>query len=140
MKKRERRQEETGSQWINAMCELLKGGVLAGVVTIAALLLCAVLVSVGAVREQWLEGAVLACCVVGAMAGGLYAVRRLYGRTLLTGAGVGMILFLLLLTAGLLAYDTASVEQGGAEILCACLCGGTISGIFGRRPKKKRRR
>ena len=37
MKKRERRQEETGSQWINAMCELLKGGVLAGVVTIAAL-------------------------------------------------------------------------------------------------------
>ena len=54
MKKKERRPKEMGSQWLNAMCEVLKGGVLAGVVTILVLLICAVLVSVGLVPvEAW---------------------------------------------------------------------------------------
>ena len=44
MKKKERRPEESGNQWLNTMCEVLKGGVLAGVASILALLLCAVLV------------------------------------------------------------------------------------------------
>ena len=140
MRKRERRQEDPGSQWINAMCDLLKGGVLAGVVAILALLLCAGLVSAGLLRERWMEGTVLAVCVLGALSGGLYAARRIGRRTLLAGLGVGCVLFLLLLTAGLLAYDTASMEQGGTGILCACLCGGGIAGVLGGASKKKRRR
>lgn len=140
MKRQERRQEESGNQWISAMCELLKGGVLAGVAAILALLLCAVLVSSGVLRERWMDGAVLAVCVAGALTGGLYAVRKIGSRTLLVGLGVGLILFLLLLTAGLLAYETASIEQGGVGILCACLCGGGIAGVLGRGAKKKRRR
>ena len=48
MKKRDRRQEDQGGvQWLNAMCEVLKGGVLAGVTAILSLLACAVLVSLG---------------------------------------------------------------------------------------------
>ena len=137
MKKRDRRQEDPGSQWINAMCELLKGGVIAGVASILSLLLCAVLVSSGLLKEQWMEEAVLACCVLGALIGGLYGVRKIGRRTLLVGLGVGGILFLLLLTAGLLAYEDASVEQGGVEILCACLCGGGIAGILGGDGEKK---
>ena len=140
MKKREKRQEEPASQWMDAMCELLKGGVLAGVVTLLVLLMCAVLVSMGALQERWMEGAVLACCVAGALTGGAYGVRRIGSRTLLVGLGVGVVLFLLLMTAGLLAFETASVEHGGAGILCACLCGGGISGFFGRGSKKKRKR
>lgn len=140
MKKRDRHQEETGSQWINTMCDMLKGGVLAGVVTILALLLCAVLVSAGMLRERWMEGAVLAVCVLGALSGGLHAARKIGRRTLLAGLGVGVVLFLLLLTAGFLAYDTASMEQGGTGILCACLCGGGIAGILSGTGKKKRRR
>lgn len=138
--KREKRQEEAGSQWIETMCELLKGGVLAGVVTILALLACAVLVSSGLLRERWMAGAVLAVCVIGAFAGGTYAVRAIGGRALFVGLGVGLVLFLLLLTAGLLAFETASLEQGGVGICCACLCGGAISGMLGRKPKKKRKR
>jgi len=140
MKKKEPRREEAGSPWLNVMCELLKGGVLAGVVTMAALLLCAALVSAGLLRERWMDGAVLAVCVIGAAAGGLYAVLRIGERSMLVGPGVGVVLFLLLLTAGMLVYDTASLEQGGVGILLACLCGGAIAGILGRRPKKKRRR
>ena len=56
MKKKERRPKEMGSQWLNAMCEVLKGGVLAGVVTILVLLICAVLVSVGLVPVEACAG------------------------------------------------------------------------------------
>ena len=140
MKKKERRPKEMGSQWLNAMCEVLKGGVLAGVVTILVLLICAVLVSVGLVPVEAMYGAVLAACALGAFAGGIYAVRHVEGRSLLAGLGVGVVLFLLLLPAGFIVYQGASVANGGAGILCACLCGGAIPGLLGRKPKKKRRR
>ena len=140
MKKKERRPEETGSQWLNAMCEVLKGGVLAGVVSILALLACAVLVSMGVLPVSAMYGAVLAVCVLGAMVGGTWAVRRVRTRSLLVGPGVGAVLFLLLLTAGLIVYQETSVANGGTGILCACLCGGAIPGLLGRKPGKKRRR
>ena len=140
MKKRDKRQEEGGSVWLNAMCEILKGGVLAGIVTIVSLLVCSVLVSMGVIPVSAMEGTVLAVCVLGTLVGGIYAVGRSGGRSLLAGLGVGAVLFLLLLTAGLLAYEGASVANGGVSILCACLCGGAIPGILGRKPKKKRRR
>lgn len=140
MKKKERRPEEIGSQWLNAMCEVLKGGVLAGVTTILALLICAVLVSIGVVPVGAMYGAVLAVCVLGALVGGTYTVRRVDGRSLPAGLGVGAVLFLLLLTAGFIVYQSASMANGGAGILCACLCGGAIPGLLARKPKKKRRR
>ena len=140
MKKKERRPEELGGEWLNAVCEVLKGGVLAGVTTILALLVCAVLVSVGAAPVGAMYGAVLAVCVVGALVGGTYAVRRVGSRSLLVGVGVGAVLFLLLLTAGLIAYQGSSIANDGAGILCACLCGGAIPGLLARKPKKKRRR
>ena len=42
--------------------------------------------------------------------------------------------------AGLLAYEDASLERGGAAVLCACLCGGALAGLLSRRPGKKRKR
>lgn len=140
MKRREKRQPESENQWVSAMCELLKGGVAAGLVTILTLLLCAVLVSAGVLRERWMEGAVLACCVAGAWVGGLFSARRIGTRTLLVGLAVGSVLFLLLLTAGLLVFETASIEHGGIGVLCACLCGGGAAGLMGGGRKKKKRR
>ena len=142
MKKRESgRRTEPGGDWVGAMCSLLRGGALAGACCILALLLGAALISAGLARERWMPGMVLAACVLGALAGGLSAARRPGSRGLLTGLGVGLVLFLLLLTAGLLAYEDASLERGGAAVLCACLCGGGLAGLIGgRRPKKKRKR
>lgn len=140
MKKGDRRREDAGGAWLNAVCEILKGGVLAGAAAILALLACAVLVSAGVLPVGSMEGTVLAVCVLGALAGGIYAVRRSGTRPLAAGLGVGAVLFLLLVTAGLIAYEGASVSNGGVSILCACLCGGAIPGVLGRKPKKKRRR
>ena len=140
MKKQGRRQEEAGNPWLNTVCEILKGGVLAGAVTIASLLICAILVSMGVLSVNAMSGAVMAVCVLGTMVGGGYAVHKSGSQSLLSGLGVGSMLFLLLLTAGLFAYQDASIANGGAGILCACLCGGAIPGILGRKPKKKHRR
>ena len=142
MKRRENgRRAEPAGDWVGGMCALLRGGALAGAVCILALLLGAVLISAGVARESWMSGMVLAACVLGALAGGLSAGRRLAGSGLLSGLGVGAVLFLLLLTAGLLAFEDASLERGGLPILCACLCGGGLAGLLSRRkPKKKRKR
>lgn len=140
MKKRERSPEDLGSQWLNAMCDVLIGGALAGVTAVLALLLCAVAVSAAVMPVGAMYGAVLAVCVLGAVVGGTFAVRRVSGPSLAVGLGVGAVLFLLLLTAGSIAFEGASIANGGAGILCACLCGGAIPGLLARKPKKKRRR
>lgn len=140
MKKRERSPEDLGSQWLNAMCDVLIGGALAGVTAVLALLLCAVAVSAAVMPVGAMYGAVLAVCVLGAIVGGTFAVRRVSGPSLAVGLGVGAVLFLLLLTAGSIAFEGASIANGGAGILCACLCGGAIPGLLARKPKKKRRR
>ena len=67
MKKRERSTEELGGQWLNAMCDVLVGGALAGVTAVLALLLCAVLVSAGVMPVGAMYGAVLAVCILGAV-------------------------------------------------------------------------
>ena len=51
-----------------------------------------------------------------------------------------VVILLLLLTAGLLVYDGASLERGGLKILCSCLCGGALAGLWGGLYGKKRRK
>lgn len=140
MKKQEKRREDASTVWLNTMGELLKGGALAGAVTLGAALLCAVLISMGVLEEKWMEGAAMACCVLGAAVGGIVTVLRIRKRPVPVGLGVGAILFLILLTAGGLTAETVAVEQKGLPILSACLCGGAAAGILARPPKKKRRR
>ena len=140
MKKQENRRAEPAAVWLNLMAELLKGGVLAAVLTLASALICAVLISTGVLEEGWLNGAAMACCVLGALGGGLLSVRRLKVRPVPVGLAVGAVLFLILLTAGVLTGEPLRVEKQGLPILSACLCGGAGSGILARPPKKKRRR
>lgn len=139
-KRREKKPEETGTLWITGMGQLLLGGLAAALAALLALLLCSLLVSSGAIPERAMDRAVLAACVLGSLIGGLLAVRRIGRSTLLVGAGVGAILFLLLLLVGSLVFESASVSNGGGMILLACLCGGAMAGILGSRPKKKRKR
>ena len=139
MRKKDRHQEASGSLWLQGMLELLKAGAIAGVTTGLVLLACAFLISGGVLRDVWMEGVVMAACVIGALTGGVYAARKIRKRYLLVGLAEGAVLFLLLLLAGLLAYG----ERGGenaAGVLAACLCGGGMAGILSSKPAKKRRR
>ena len=107
---------------------------------ICALFLCALAVSNRWLGQGMMDSAVMAACALGALAGGLLAVRQGRGRSLLMGFGAGLILFLLLLTAGFLFYESADLRNGGLGLLLSCGCGGALAGVLGGKPKKKRRR
>ena len=126
--------------WLDGVCQLLTGGVLALGVSIGVLMGIAALVSGGLMSEGTLEHSVMCACVLGGLVGGLWAVLRLRRRTLLVGAGVGVIEFLLLLTIGLLVFDRTPQEADVLQNLLACCCGGALAGILGSRPKKRRKR
>ena len=109
--RREKKTEETGALWLAVMREVLRGSGAAAAVTLLALLACALLVSNGAIGEGMMDRAVLAVCVLGSLTGGLLAVRRIGRSPLPVGLGVGLCLFLLLLSAGCLLSGSASVSN-----------------------------
>ena len=140
MGKKDKRPDTPGKRWIEELCELLKGGVLAGTVVLVLLLLGSALMSAGILRERWMEGTVLASCVIGVLFGGGYASIRLGRGSLPVGLAVGLVLSLMLLTLGVLIYDASLAEGGGIKVMASCLCGGGIAGVLFGKPKKKRRR
>lgn len=119
------------------------GGAAALPVSLVVLLLASVAISRGMLGEGLLYQVTVVSCVLGSLAGGLLAVRRCGTRALIVGLCTGAVLFLLLLTVGVLFFDARSVEQGGVGLACGCLCGGAAAGLLGggkKKPAKKKRR
>ncbi len=140
MKKRGKRQEEQGSGWMEWMSSLLKGSVLALTVALFLLFGCSAAVSGGWLTQASMERAVLAVCVAGSLLGGVVSMRRRRELALPLGIGTGAAMFLMLLGFGALLFEDAPDLNRVPTILCACLCGGAMAGILGRKTKKKRRR
>ena len=110
MKQKGKRQTENPAMgWLNAMCEILKGGIVALAVTLLILMAGACLISAGVLSDSAMSGLVTASCVIGALLGGTLAVRWVGSRPLPVGLGTGLILFLLLLSIGLLQIGRAHV-------------------------------
>ena len=135
-----KRVEEPSGTWLDVTSRLLKGSVVALLATMLCLFLGACTVSFGWLKQEQIMGAVSGACVLGGLIGGLVAVRRKPAGALFIGLGVGVILFFVLMTAGMLMHEGSSLENGGIGIFCACACGGAIAGIFGRKRKKKHKR
>ena len=79
------KREEAESPWLGTMCGMLKGGALAFLTAVAILFLCALAVSNRWLGQGMMDSAVMAACALGALAGGLLAVRQGRGRSLLMG-------------------------------------------------------
>jgi len=140
LKTKERKHtEDPGAVWMTSMFHILKGSVLAGVVTIVLILVCTFAISAGWLQQTAAQGAIMASCVVGTFIGGMFATRSRLIQPILSGIGVGIVLFLLLMTAGVLAYGTVYFS-GGIGSLAAYCCGGALAGVLCRKPKKKHKR
>lgn len=138
---REKKREETqGAIWLGAMLDLLRFGALGAAVALAVLGVAAALISFGAIGNNRGDSVVIAASLLGGLIGGLFAVGRRKGASLPTGLGVGAVLFLLLLTAGMLLYDSVPTLRSAGAIAGACLCGSGLSGVLAGKPKKKRRK
>lgn len=135
-----RKEEEQGVWAIKAMTQVLLGGVVAAAVSLLFLFACALLISKGVLGQDQTNILTVIACVLGSLVGGAIAVSRCKGRSMIVGLLTGVTLFLILLTLGVLLYQTVALEDGGVPLGCACLCGGALAGLFGARPKKKRRK
>ena len=133
-------EEDQGTRLVRAMTNILLGGVVALAVCLMFLFLCSIGISGGWLQEGLMYQMAVVSCVIGGFAGAMPAVRRCGSRALIVGLAVGAVFFLLLLTVGVLLFESMSLEAGGLGLLCGGLCGGAAAGLMGSKPKKKRRK
>ena len=133
-------EEDQGTRLVRAMTNILLGGVVALAVCLMFLFLCSIGISGGWLQEGLMYQMAVVSCVISGFAGAMTAVRRCGSRALIVGLAVGAVFFLLLLTVGVLLFESMSLEAGGLGLLCGGLCGGAAAGLMGSKPKKKRRK
>ena len=133
-------EEDQGTRLVRAMTNILLGGVVALAVCLMFLFLSSIGISGGWLQEGLMYQMAVVSCVIGGFAGAMTAVRRCGSRALIVGLAVGAVFFLLLLTVGVLLFESMSLEAGGLGLLCGGLCGGAAAGLMGSKPKKKRRK
>ena len=134
-----RKAEAQGGSAVQAVTAVMLGGLLALGVALTVLLLGAVAVSGGILKEDAAVQVTAASCVTGCFAGGLLACTRCGSKRLPAGLAVGGVCCLLILAVGLLMGDGLHLGAQALIELAGCLCGGAIAGMLcGGRPKKKR--
>lgn len=132
--------EEQGAWALRCMTQVLIGAAVAALVSLLFLFVCALLISGGHLTQARTGILSVCACALGSLVGGVTAVSRCKGRSLVVGLLTGTVLFLILLTVGLALYQSVAIEEGGLPLGCGCLCGGALAGLWGARPKKKRRK
>lgn len=130
--------EERGTNAVQMATGVVLGGLLALGVELVILLLGAIAVSNGILKEDAASQLTAAACVLGCFAGGLLACSRWRSRRLLGGLATGAVCYLLILAVGLLMSDGAELGVQALIELAGCLCGGALAGMLGGGRKKKR--
>ena len=134
-----RKAEAQGSGAALAVTAVVLGGLLALGVELMVLLLGAVAVSHGILKEDAALQVTAAACVMGCFAGGLLACARCASKRLPAGLAVGGVCCLLIVAVGLLMGDGLQLGVQALIELAGCLCGGALAGLLcGGRAKKKR--
>ena len=118
----------------------LLGGLLALGVELLVLLLGAVAIANGVLREDCALQLTAAACVLGGLLGGRLACAWWPDRKLPAGLAAGGICFLLILCVGLMSGESFSLGLQALLELAGCLCGGATAGLLCRGKKKKGRR
>lgn len=130
--------EVQGTNAVQMATGVALGGLLALGVELMILLLSALAVSNGVLKEDAAPQITAAACVIGCFCGGLLACARWKSRRLLGGLAVGAVCYLLILAVGLLMSDGIALNAQALIELAGCLCGGALAGMLGSRRKKKR--
>lgn len=132
-------EEKKGGEF--AVVTVLIRGSLTGLVILLLFLLAGTGgISLGILGQEMMERWGILSCIVGSLLGGWISVRQDRCWALVLGPGTGGILFTLLLMMGLIFYGELPSGDKLIPVLCACLCGGGMAGILGRKRKKKKRR
>ncbi len=133
------RSESQGAGAVQLTAAVLMGGLLALGIVLLLLLLGAVAVSRGILKEETGTQLTALACVLGCFVGGKLTSGRWPSRRLLAGLGAGAVCFLLILAVGLITSDGFDFGLQGLLELAACLCGGAVAGLLSRGKKRGKR-
>ena len=134
-----RKAEAQGGVGAQAVTAVMLGGLLALGVELMILLLGAIAVSGGILKEDATVQVTAAACVAGCFVGGLLACTRCGSKRLPAGLAVGGVCCLLIAAVGLLMGDGLQLGAQALIELAGCLCGGALAGLLcAGRTKKKR--
>lgn len=132
------RSEPQGTNAVQMATGVALGGLLALGVELMILLLGALAVSKGILKQDAAPQLTAAACVLGCFGGGLLACARWKSRRLLGGLAAGAVCYLLILAVGLLMSDSLALGGQALVELAGCLCGGALAGLVSGGRKKKR--
>lgn len=132
-------EEEQGARLVQSMLSVLIGGAVALALCMLFLLLASVGISSGRLSLAYKYQITIAASVVSTIVGGVIAIKRCETPKFLIGLAVGAVYFLLLLTVGLLFFDTQP-QAKEIGLLCGSLFGGAVAGLLSGRTKKGKRR
>ena len=134
-----RKAETQGAGAVQTVTAVMLGGLLALGVELIMLLLGAIAVSNGVLKEDATAQVTAAACVAGCFVGGLLACTRCASKRLPAGLAVGGVCCLLIVAVGLLMGDGLKLGAQALIELAGCLCGGALAGMLcAGRTKKKR--
>lgn len=132
-----KKDEEHSTKLMRYALNILLGGAAALVICLLLLFFASICISQGLLKEQMRDQIIVASCVLGSFLGAMFAVCRCGSRGLIIGILSGVTFFLLLLTAGVLFFDSPTPGEGGIGLLCGALCGSAVAGLLGGRSRKK---
>ncbi len=133
-----RKAEVQGANAVQMTVAVVLGGLLALGVELVILLLGAVAVSKGILRDNISPQLTAAACVVGCLIGGTLTCARWNSRRLLAGLATSAVCYLLVLAVGLLMNNGPELGLQALIELAGCLCGGALAGMFGGKGKRKK--
>ena len=122
------------------MPAILFGGLLALGVELVILLAGAAAISQGILKADCAPQLTAAACVIGCLAGGLFACHSWERKRLIVGAGTGCLCFALILCVALTAGDGMELGAQALVELAGCLLGGILAGLLSSRMGKKKKR
>lgn len=130
--------EVQGTNAVQMATGVALGGLLALGIELVILLLGALAVSNGILKENSTSQLTAAACVLGCIGGGLLACSKWKSRRLVGGLLTGVVCYLLILAVGLLISDELTFGPQALIELAGCLCGGALAGMLGGGGKKRR--
>lgn len=122
----------------NPIANILKGSLIGMASSIIILGIVAALITAGRLSESFMQEMTVAACFIGSLIGTVVLVKRTKTRVLLTGVGVGFVMFLVTLLIGALD-ENSSVGSLTFAIFISMMTGGVLGSIFGATKKKKKR-
>ena len=134
------KQQGRGGGWRDVVNGVVVGAGLSLLVIGILLATAAGAMCAGVLGENECDGVVVAACGIGCFLGGVVASKRTGVGRLCMGAVVSVTVVALLVAVSALVYRETALKDGCASVIVACLLGGGMCGVPGKRKRPAARK